>query len=37
MRGWVHYQLNTAVNVAGDWPIVGRVLWWAFRQWQRLM
>lgn len=37
VRHWVHRLLNGAVNRFGDMPIVGRVTWWLFGQWQRLM
>lgn len=30
VRGWIYYGLSNAVISAGDWPIIGRMLWWAF-------
>jgi hypothetical protein len=36
-KGKIHYHLNTLVLRYGHWPIVGRVVWWAFGNWQRFM
>lgn len=37
LRGWVHRKLNAAVDRWGDVPLLGRVLWFAFENWQRIM
>lgn len=37
MRRWIHRRLNCLVTTFGDWPIIGRLVWWIFGQWQRLM
>jgi hypothetical protein len=36
-RHWGHWILNELVLRCGDWPIVGRIVWWAFGNWQHFM
>ena len=34
---WMHWQLNSLVLTVGRWPLVGRLVWFLFGQWQRVM